>query len=237
MHTILSCHFRSKFCFYFRKFRFEADSHSIVYSGYDTQVGDKGTQLSGGQKQRIAICRCLISSPKLLILDEATSALDSESELVVQEAIDNILEAKKITTVIIAHRLSTIRNADKIYVLVAGSIEESGTHDELMSMDDSYYRKLVTKQDGKDESSTAVSSSNNSSNDLQNMDTSLPHNLVTSNGPVQLEFKDIVFSYPTRPKKVVLNGFNLKIYAGQTVALCGPSGGGKNLYADLYFFV
>jgi ATP-binding cassette, subfamily B (MDR/TAP), member 1 len=201
-------------------------------SGYNTQVGDKGSQLSGGQKQRIAICRCLISSPKLLILDEATSALDSESELVVQEALDNILASKKITTVIIAHRLSTIRNADRINVLVGGEIKESGTHDELMAKEDGYYLKLVLKQDGPGgRGSFASSSSFKSEEDLKHLD--VDNQIVdivdVDNAIPHIEFKDVVFSYPTRPSKIILNGFNLKIKKGQTVALCGPSGGGKYL--------
>lgn len=186
--------------------------------------------MSGGQKQRIAICRCLISSPKLLILDEATSALDSESELVVQEALDNILATKKITTVIIAHRLSTIRNADVINVLVSGEVKESGTHAELMTKEDGYYRKLVLKQDGKGDESSLPSSGNPSAVDLTKLDDEGQgvFNLAKPvDGMVHIEFKDVTFAYPTRPTKMVLKGFNLQIMKGQTVALCGPSGQGE----------
>jgi ATP-binding cassette, subfamily B (MDR/TAP), member 1 len=193
-------------------------------------VGDKGSQLSGGQKQRIAICRCLISSPKLLILDEATSALDSESELVVQEALDNILASKKITTVIIAHRLSTIRNADTINVLVGGEIKESGTHDELMAKEEGYYLKLVLKQDGPgNQAALSSSSSFKSVEDLTQLDVdkTVVDVVNVDNATAHIAFKDVMFSYPTRPSKIVLNDFNLKIQKGQTVALCGPSGGGK----------
>lgn len=119
---------------------------SAFPQGFDTLVGDRGIQLSGGQKQRIAIARAVLKNPKILILDEATSSLDSESEKLVQEALDKLMKNR--TTFVIAHRLSTIKNADKIIVLDNGKIVESGTHSELIN-NNNIYANLSSIQLGK----------------------------------------------------------------------------------------
>jgi subfamily B ATP-binding cassette protein MsbA len=111
-----------------------ANAHDFISAfpdGYDTVVGERGVQLSGGQRQRIAIARAVLADPRILILDEATSSLDSESEALVQDALDRLMTDR--TTIVIAHRLSTVRAADRIVVVAAGSIAEEGTHDELVA--------------------------------------------------------------------------------------------------------
>ncbi|CAH2269464.1 jg6505 [Pararge aegeria aegeria] len=128
-----------------------ANAHDFIRklpSGYDTLVGERGASLSGGQKQRIAIARAIIRDPCILLLDEATSALDTSSEAKVQKALDRAKEGR--TTIVIAHRLSTIRNADKIYVLKEGTVVESGSHDDLMSVRGHYYDMVMLQSTPED---------------------------------------------------------------------------------------
>ena len=111
--------------------------------GFDTNIGDRGGRLSGGQRQRVSIARAILKNPPILILDEATSALDTESERLVQDALEKLMKTR--TTIAVAHRLSTIKHADEICVLHEGKIVERGSHEELINKN-GYYRKLHDMQ-------------------------------------------------------------------------------------------
>ena len=118
-----------------------ARAHEFIMqmeNGYDTVIGERGIKLSGGQKQRISIARAVLRNAPILILDEATASVDMETERLIQEAIDSVIQNR--TTIVIAHRLSSIKKADKIVVLSDGQIEEIGTHDELMKRKGTYYK-------------------------------------------------------------------------------------------------
>jgi subfamily B ATP-binding cassette protein MsbA len=124
-----------------------ANAHDFIIQkeqGYDTNIGDRGSKLSGGERQRLTIARAVLKNPPILILDEATSSLDTESERLVQDAINNMMQNR--TSIVIAHRLSTIRNADEIIVLQKGKIVERGNHDQLM-IQNGFYKKLVEMQE------------------------------------------------------------------------------------------
>jgi subfamily B ATP-binding cassette protein MsbA len=123
-----------------------ANAHEFISeftNGYDTPIGERGMQISGGQRQRLAIARAILKDPHILILDEATSSLDTESEALVQQALENLMRGR--TTFVIAHRLSTVMNADRILVLDNGRIVESGTHSQLFARN-GLYRKLCEAQ-------------------------------------------------------------------------------------------
>jgi subfamily B ATP-binding cassette protein MsbA len=124
-----------------------ANAHAFIMEkeeGYQTNIGDRGTKLSGGERQRLTIARALLKNPPILILDEATSSLDTESERLVQDAINKMMQQR--TSIVIAHRLSTIRHADEIVVLQKGKIAERGKHEELLAHN-GIYKKLVEWQE------------------------------------------------------------------------------------------
>jgi ATP-binding cassette subfamily B protein/subfamily B ATP-binding cassette protein MsbA len=124
-----------------------ANAHEFIMElphGYDTMIGERGVKLSGGQKQRLSIARAVLKDAPILVLDEATSSVDTQTELLIQEALERLIEGR--TTVIIAHRLSTIREADRIVVLAENRIREIGTHEELIKLEDGLYRKLHNVQ-------------------------------------------------------------------------------------------
>ncbi len=133
-----------------------ANIHEYIMSlpaGYDTEIGERGVCLSGGQKQRLSIARVFLKNPSILILDEATSALDNTTEILIQQALDALCRGR--TTLVVAHRLSTIKNADEIVVIAGGRIEERGSHDALMALENGMYRKLYNLQ-FRDQETTAA---------------------------------------------------------------------------------
>ena len=124
-----------------------ANAHHFISNkenGYNTGIGDRGMKLSGGERQRMTIARAVLRNPPILILDEATSSLDTESERLVQDALNNLMKDR--TSLVIAHRLSTIRNADEIVVMQKGEIIERGTHESLVAQN-GFYKKLVDMQE------------------------------------------------------------------------------------------
>jgi ATP-binding cassette subfamily B (MDR/TAP) protein 1 len=225
------------------------DFISAFPDGYDTQVGDKGmsmlqiksvrfccsqrlsfvsgAQLSGGQKQRIAIARVLIKQPKILLLDEATSALDSESEGIVQAALDRLLQANERTTIVIAHKLSTVKNADMICVVHEGQVAETGTHDQLMARNGHYFALVeAQKQEKKVDRNEADSSLRIISESVHTPQTVVSTVVADRKHDTLMRFRDVHFCYPSRPENEIFRGLNLTIFDGETLALVGPSGHG-----------
>jgi ABC-type multidrug transport system fused ATPase/permease subunit len=218
----------------------QANAHSFISQfpdGYDTMISGQNSQLSGGQKQRIAIARCLIRDPKVILLDEATSALDSQSEKIVQEALDDIVKNGNRTTLVVAHRLSTIKDADMIVVIKDGMCIEKGTHTSLLSLRGVYY-DLVEAQTTNPKSreadvdvlktlypKTRTSELSTTLGAIEEVTSHETIEEVTSHETL-VEFKHVGFSYPSRHDQPIFKDLNLSIRKGETIALVGPSGQG-----------
>jgi len=226
-----------------------ANAHDFIMSlqdGYDTHVGDLGAQLSGGQKQRIAIARTLIMDPKIILLDEATSALDSESEAIVQEALDVIMSQDNATVIVIAHRLSTIKNADMIAVVDQGRVVETGTHNSLLAAKGKYF-DLVEAQSAKkskrssgffsgDRADAKTDSETDFSSDIsrESSEADLTDLAALQGGKSGVvSCKDVHFAYPSRPDSIIFRGLGLEVEERETVAIVGPSGHGKSTIIQL----
>jgi len=207
----------------------KANAHDFICSfpdGYDTDVGNEGTQLSGGQKQRVAIARVLINKPRIILLDEATSALDSESEVIVQEALDVLMTEHNQTIIVIAHRLSTIKNADMIAVIQGGKVVETGRHAELIEKQGAY-NDLIEAQNGggkKDNSDSEKEESDGEGRDVSDGDDALENVEKEDKKDKEhlISFKDVHFQYPSRPDQKIFKGLNLHVEEGETLALVGP---------------
>lgn len=211
-----------------------------MYDETDTVLSvshNRFSLIASGQKQRIAIARALIRRPRVLLLDEATSALDSESEAVVQKALDTIMEEERQTVVVVAHRLSTIKDADIIAVVRNGAVVEQGTHRDLMQKKSFYFKLSQEGQEEPRRGNLSVSLSTLSSNGTASISSSSEDGELSSEmlqvETSHIEFHDVHFHYPSRPKSKVFRGLDLVVREGETLALVGPSGQGKTTIIQL----
>jgi ATP-binding cassette subfamily B (MDR/TAP) protein 1 len=178
----------------------------------------------------VLVCLAVIRCSRYLScsIAEATSALDTESERVVQNALDKLMSLKTMTTFVIAHRLSTVRNADTIAVINDGQIVETGTHDELLAKERFYYDLVEAQRLRRSPSVLEADSEPPSEHEGRRESTVDPIVHAEMLGVPVIRFRDVHFCYPSRPNNIVFNGLNLEIRHGETLALCGPSGCGKS---------